>query len=273
MIASRIVAVVVTLFCVPGCVTAEHYPAGTLTDTVAGVTYDLYIPANYAKRNLLLLPGWKFPRTGWIENTSIRRYADAEGIALIMPEMDRTLYESSYYPETTLKWHPELPGGKFIHDLFLPAIRSRHHLLLDSQKNFLLGLSTGGRGVALIALENPDLFRAGAALSGDFAQEAMPRDRLMRAVYGPIQKFRERWTTRDNPMGRADEWKMALYLAHGTADRIVPPSQTKAFCNRLKGIPSLKGRIVCHMANGAGHDYRFWGGELDAVFRFFRPYY
>jgi len=240
--------------------------------TVDDVPYDLYIPPHYGTRDrtrhlpcLLVLPGWNFPRTSWVENTNLVDYADRYGYALLLPEMGKTLYESQYYPETQLKWNP-VPGGKFIKTRFIPKIQQRHNLLHPSQYNIMLGLSTGGRGVVLIALENPGLFVAGASLSGDFSQENTPTDRLMTAVYGSFSTFRDRWQSQDNPQARATEWQMPLYLAHGTADTIVPEEQSRLFYDAL--IKQHQQNIEYNSVKGAGHDYTFWGGQLEHVFKF-----
>lgn len=240
---------------------------------VDDVPYDLYIPANHGKAPLLpcilVLPGWNFPRTSWVENTSLVTYAKQYGYALILPEMGKTLYESSYYPQTRMKWN-SVPGGKFIKDRFIPTIQQRHNLLQPGQYNTLLGLSTGGRGVVLIALENPGLFVAGASLSGDFSQEHMPQDKLMMAVYGAFARFPQRWTGSDNPQARVRNWQMPLYLAHGTADDIVPESQSRLFYEALKKAHDNIIPIKYHAVKGAGHNYQFWGGQLEDVFRFFQ---
>ncbi|ACK70111.1 esterase-like protein [Gloeothece citriformis PCC 7424] len=260
----------------------SEFKSMTVTNAVVGwnqnlsvdnVEYDLYIPPNYESKSnrilpcLLVLPGWNFKRTSWIENSRLVEYADQYGYGLILPEMGKTLYESRYYPQTTLKWH-SLPGGQFM-KVFIREIQQRHNLLKPGQHNTLLGLSTGGRGVALIALENPDLFVAGASLSGDFSQENMKNDRLMTAVYGAYKQFPERWKGQDNPQARIAEWKMPLYLAHGMRDNIVPESQSRLFYNALKQYHQDNLRIVYHPVAGAGHDYQFWGGELESVFQFF----
>jgi len=240
---------------------------------VDDVAYDLYIPNNYDLTSqhrlpcLLVLPGWNFKRTSWIENTNLVNFADRYGYALLLPEMGKTLYESSYYSQTTMKWN-RVPGGKFIKERFIPAIQKRHNLLKKGQHNTMLGLSTGGRGVALIALENPGLFVAGASLSGDFSQENTPKDRLMTSIYGSFDRFPQRWLGKDNPQARANEWVMPLYLAHGTADNIVPESQSRLFYNTL--VKKHDGNILVeyYPVNGAGHNYQFWGGQLPAVFQF-----
>ena len=243
---------------------------------IKGVAYDLYLPRNYESNPhrpaILLLPGWNFPRTSWVENTDLVTYADRYGYALILPEMGQTLYESAYYKETKLKWNPTTPGGVFIQRDFIPEIQKRHNLLIRGQQNMLLGLSTGGRGVALIALENPGLFVAGASLSGDFNQEQMKSDRLMISVYGVYTQFKERWIGKDNPEKRAKEWIMPLYLAHGLNDNIVAEAQSKSFYEVLKKANSNTNIVEYHPVPKSGHDYKFWGGQLPAVFAFFERF-
>jgi len=237
---------------------------------IEGTPSDVYIPKKYKKKNLLLLPGWNYSKSSWIENTKMIEFADRYGYALIMPDMKITLYESEYFPETKMKWNT-IPGGKYIKNYFIPEMQNKYGLLTQKQKNFLLGLSTGGRGVALVSLENPGIFTAGASLSGDFSQENMPGDRIMTNVYGSYQQFRERWTGRDNPMARISEWKMHIYLSHGADDRIVPPIQTKLFHDRLvKSGKDIK--IIYHKVPGKAHNYAFWGDELDKVFDFFNQF-
>ncbi|TVQ41835.1 MAG: alpha/beta hydrolase [Gloeocapsa sp. DLM2.Bin57] len=234
---------------------------------VDDVFYDLYLPLNPPVGTILVLPGWNFPRTSWLENSDLAKYAQQYGYALILPEMSTTIYESSYYPETTMRWNA-IPGLEFINTRFIPTIQARHNLLLPGQNNTLLGLSTGGRGVALIALSNPDLFVAGASLSGDFSQENMPTDNLMRAVYGDREEFGDRWLGVDNPQARIAEWKMPLFLTHGTADEVVPESQSRLFYEKYRELHGNNQIIEYYPREGAGHDYDFWNSQLEAIFNF-----
>ncbi len=244
---------------------------------VDDVPYDLYIPPNYNKNSarhqvlpvVLVLPGWNYPRTKWVEDTPLVEYANQYGYALILPEMLMTIYESAYYPETEMRWN-SLPGGKFIQERFIPTIQQRHHLLKPGSHNTLLGFSTGGRGVALIALENPGLFVAGASLAGDFSQENLPDDNLMTAVYGSFYQFPERWTGRDNPQRRSPEWMMPLYLAHGTDDAIVPPEQSRLFYEALVQHHGDNLTIEYQAIASAGHDAGFLTQQLPNVFNFFQ---
>lgn len=88
----------------------------------------------------------------------------------------------------------------------------------------------------------------------------------MTALYGPFAQFQSRWLGRDNPQARASEWTMPLYLSHGTADDIVPESQSRLFFEALKQQPSAV--VEYHPVAGAGHDYPYWGSQLEAVFKF-----
>jgi len=224
-------------------------------------------PGKKIRGDILLLPGWKFSRHGWLNETEIKRLADKNGFRLVCPEMNVTIYESRYFPETTLKW-ADTPGLKWIHEIFLPAMKSKG-LFQDGRGRFVLGLSTGGRGAVLVALDNPGMFNAAAALSGDFDQTEMPRDNLMTAVYGSFQKFPERWRL-DNPVQRAKDWKIPLYLAHGTKDAVVPPSQTKLFYTVLRNLHvALDIRLEMPESR---HDYLFWNSQLGKVMDFFNQY-
>ncbi len=237
------------------------------------VAYDIYYPSNYrvtpALPCVLVLPGWNFSRTSWIKNTNLVSYADRYSYILILPEMGKTLYESQYYPETSMRWN-KIPGGQFIRSRFIPEIQRRHNLLKTGQYNTLLGLSTGGRGVALISLENPDIFVAGASLSGDFSQENMKGDRLMKSLYGDYNKFPQRWLGRDNPGLRVNEWKMPLYLSHGMEDKVVPESQSRLFYNRLLARFGNTPLIKYNPVREAAHNYQYWSSQLPYVFQFFQ---
>lgn len=232
------------------------------------IPVDIFVPAGDGryKGDVLVLPGWNFPRTEWQRKSELLLVAREKRLRLILPEMGKSLYESRYFPETRLKW-ASTPGGIWVKELLIPELQ-RHGYLIPGGKSFLLGLSTGGRGVALVHLANPGLFTAGAALSGDFDQTAMPADRLMTSVYGSYYAFRERWSGIDNPRTMIRSWSMPLYLGHGRRDTVVPFSQTEDFYLALKEAhPKL--RLIFNAPESAGHDFAYWGSELRPVIDFF----
>lgn len=240
----------------------------SLKSKTQDIAVTIYTPPGKKTRgNILVLPGWKHSRHRWLNETNLKEQADEQHFRLICPEMNLTLYESEYFPETTLKW-AETPGLKWIREFLLPELKSKG-IFLPDQNNFVLGLSTGARGAVLIALDNPGLFRAVGALSGDYDQTAMPKDRLMTAVYGSIEKFPERWK-KDNPVQMAKKWNTPIYLAHGTNDKVVPADQTKLFYTLLRKL-HVALEIQLNMPE-AGHDYAFWGSETKNVLDFFNKF-
>ncbi|MDX2303058.1 MAG: prolyl oligopeptidase family serine peptidase [Microscillaceae bacterium] len=243
------------------------YKDTVMTVKIDEIFVDIFYPGvDRSVGNILVLPGWNFPRQDWCQKSSLCRKASEAGYCLIFPEMGKSVYSGEFYPETLQEWKV-YPGKKWVLDSLIPTLQKKYHLLKNNQKNYLLGLSTGGRGVALIALERSDLFKAGAALSGDFDQTQMPQDRLMIGFYGSYQQFPERWKGEDNPQMQIAKFQIPLYLGHGKQDKIVPPEQTLHFYEALKKAhPQLN--LKLNMPD-AGHDYAYWDSELKAVLEFF----
>jgi dipeptidyl aminopeptidase/acylaminoacyl peptidase len=144
--------------------------------------------------------------------------------------------------------------------------------LKNGNKNFILGLSTGGRGVALITLSNNNLFTAVASISGDFDQTLMPNDKLMEGYYGPHEVNKERWLKIDNPVYMASQWNTPLYLSHGTGDKVVSVEQTKVFYNALRK-QNVAPIVKLHLATDMGHDFKYWDSEVDSVLKFFKGFF
>lgn len=234
---------------------------------VGGHTVELLIPTGNWKGNLLLLPGWNYTRRSWCENSRICDSARREGYLLILPEMMRSMYTYQEYPETRqdLRGYPQMP---WFSQHLLPKLQQEFSILLPEQFNCVLGLSSGGRGVGMMAVEFPDIFAAGAALSGDFDLTAMPNERLNILTWGPYKTFPERWEGKANISRRLESWKMAIYLGHGQKDKVVPFSETKNFYNKLtQRYPELP--VELHLPPEAEHNYTYWDSEIPAVLGFF----
>ncbi len=235
----------------------------------AAIPVDIFTPscAGALRGDVLVLPGWNHSRTRWQKETRIMNLARERRFRLVFPEMGKTNYETAYFPETILKW-AATPGGAWVRDMLIPALQ-KNGLLTNGGKNYLVGYSTGGRGVLLVSLQNPGLFTAGASLSGDCDQTLLPDEPLYTEQYGPYKQFRERWTRVDNPMTDIAVWRMPLYLGHGKKDTVCPWSQTQVFYDAVRTThPNL--RILLHLEETAAHDFAYWNSELPAVFDFFQ---
>ena len=230
------------------------------------VSVDIFKPNKEIKASILVLNGWNFPRDDWWKKTTILKLAEEKGFLLIFPEMGKTLYESEFFPETTLKWNSK-PSKYWFEESFFPQME-KFGYLKKGEVHFVMGLSTGGRGAVLMALNYPNLFKGVASFSGDFDQSKMPKDRLMTSVYGSFEIFPERWLGKDNPQNRLNEWILPIYLGHGKADKIVPFEQTKNFYESLKKLkPNVK--VILNEPINFGHDYLYWESEVKPSFDFF----
>jgi S-formylglutathione hydrolase FrmB len=218
------------------------------------------------KGTFLVLQGWNLGAEEWCTKTQLCEKAKAKGYHLVLPDMGKSVYSSRYFPETRKEWMV-YPTRTWVTDTLIPELQKTYGLFAKNQRNFIVGLSTGARGVALIALDMPDLFRGAAALSGDYDQTKMPADNLMTGFYGPYASFKSRWETIDNAMYRIKEYNVPTYLGHGKLDKVVPPQQTEMFYAALKkNHPELK--VALSMPD-AKHDYDFWSSEVDKFLLFF----
>lgn len=106
---------------------------------------------------LYLLHGLSDDHTAWTRKTSIERYVNEYGLAVVMPNVNRSFYADmkhglNYYTYIT----KEIPH----------IIQSNFPISDKREDNFIAGLSMGGYGAFMIALRNPEMFCAAASLSG-----------------------------------------------------------------------------------------------------------
>lgn len=217
--------------------------------------------------NILVLPGWNFPDTQWCEKTELCKKAMQEKFNLIFVEMQRSVYLKEYYPETK-KAYTHFPTRTWLYKNVWQMLKSND--IIDSlMPSYVMGLSTGGRGAAIMALEYPADFNGAATLSGDFDPTFEKNDKLMINSLGNYLNHKKRWNGDNNMLNRAKEFKVPLYIGHGKKDKVCTIKQSENFCKELKlKNPNLK--IVCHFADSMGHDYRYWNSEVNNVLMFFK---
>ena len=218
------------------------------------------------KGTIITLPGWNYSNSDWCDKTELCEKALAEGYALILPEMGKSIYCDSVYPETRKDWL-KYPTRSWIKKNMIPTIQEDFKLLMGEQNNFVMGLSTGARGAVLLAMDLPEIFSACGALSGDFDQTRYTKDNLYNGYYGPYLKFTDRWTMQDNAVTSISKLTVPVYLAHGDKDEIVPIAYSKQLFIALQ--ENGNERSILNVNPTAGHDYDFWNSEVDAVLNYF----
>ncbi|MDP4267365.1 MAG: prolyl oligopeptidase family serine peptidase [Bacteroidota bacterium] len=237
------------------------------TIIICGIPVDISYPEGKVNGTILMLPGWNFSRNDCCDKSSFCDKALSKGYCLIKPEMGKSVYHSRIYKETHKEWK-KFPTRIILTDSIIPFIQDHFYLLKNGQKNYLYGISTGARGVALLAIYTKNIFVACACLSGDYDQTKMPKDNLMKEYYGDFTKFPDRWKGVDNPLLNASKIKIPLYISHGKKDKVVPYNQSEIFYKDLvKYNSNLKHSLF--IDDKAEHNYNFWDSRTEDILMFF----
>lgn len=248
----------------------KNYPFNDTTIIISNVKVDFLFPKSELKGTILVLPGWNFERNDICKKSNFCELARNNGYILVMPDMKKSIYIKELFPETRTDWR-SYPTLLWLTDTMIPWIQQHFKILMSKQKNFLFGISTGARGVAMISLYSDNIFLAGACLSGDYNQVEMKNDNLVRGYCGDFDKFPDRWNGVDNPSKNASKLKIPLFLAHGKEDNIVPFSQTTDFFTKIVKLNPDLGHEI-DIKENSGHNYEFWSLEYEAVFIFFETH-
>ena len=132
---------------------------------------------------LYLLHGMSDDHTIWSRRTSIERYADERGIAVVMPTTELGWYTNMKHGR---KWRTyigeELPA--VCHDFF-PRISQKR------EDTYIAGLSMGGYGAYALAMTYPEQYSAAAGLSGAYMPLRFGRDTYpyWRVIFGSLDEF------------------------------------------------------------------------------------
>lgn len=106
---------------------------------------------------LYLLHGLSDNHSAWVRRTNIDRYAQAAGLAVVMPEVQRSFYADMAYGLNYFTYIAEE----------LPTLcRRMFHIAADREDTYIAGLSMGGYGAMKAALTHPGQYAAAASFSG-----------------------------------------------------------------------------------------------------------
>ena len=106
---------------------------------------------------LWLLHGMHGDHTGWCRKTSIERYANDFGIAVVCPDGETSYYTNMVYGKRYYD---------YVSDELVKFVRKTFRFSERREDNFICGLSMGGYGALHTALMRPDQYSAAASLSG-----------------------------------------------------------------------------------------------------------
>jgi S-formylglutathione hydrolase FrmB len=212
---------------------------------------------------LWLLHGMSDDHTIWQRRTSIERYAETLGIAVVMPAVARSFYTdmASGLPYWTFI-SEELPG--VAHSIF-PLSEAR-------RDNFVAGLSMGGYGAFKLALRHPERFAAAASLSGALDINALiarkPRDPSRsqadekRWIFGDLKKVpgsNNDLLALAEKVAAAKGPKPPLYQWCGTDDFLY--ADNLAFRDRAQQL----GLDLTYEEGPGAHEWVYWDQQIQRV--------
>ena len=247
--------------------------------------------ASTRRKMLLLLPGWNFADTQWCTRTRVCDEARNRGYDVMLVEMGKSVYMDSLYPQMRADYRLH-PTRTWLWDSVLKPLQKRgyftdrgipedpiktvgghvyHKSMQLPVPSFVMGLSTGARGALLLVLEHPEAFVGCAGLSGDYNPLLMKNDNLMINCLGKYDEVPWRWRGTNNIEMRVEAFRVPLFLAHGTDDKVVPWQQTESLFKAMESSGNYQKRASTFQKNhadvglvrtlflkGAGHNYSFW---------------
>lgn len=209
-------------------------------------------------KTLYLLHGLSDDHTIWSRRTSIERYAAAYGLAVIMPQVDRSFYTDMKYGSRYWTFLTEE----------LPSIAHSFFPLSDRREDtFVAGLSMGGYGAFKWALSYPEKFAAAASLSGALdmaghikAPVIKPPDDLFRLIYGDGDisgtKSDLLWLLK-----QADQSSMKpkLYQACGLDDFLLQDNRNFTEACRATSFE------LTSIYDEGSHEWSYWDAHIQQV--------
>jgi len=246
MKAFSVIVLVIMIACAPYYVYAFEYkpaswvvvavPASTQSDDTVPVK--IYFPKEYSQnsRTIIALHDYDGSMNSWQNNTNIAYYANMYNMVIVCPNMPRTVYESQFFDETTIRWN-EMPAAVWIGNILMPYLKNTVGLKIAKNSLGVCGFSIGARGALRIGELYADTVGAIACLSGYYDMLSHTKNKMFVAVYGKYNDNSQRWATVDNAIDDAKNLKdVAVFLAHGNKDSRVPMEQSFMLALKLKQL-------------------------------------
>jgi S-formylglutathione hydrolase FrmB len=203
---------------------------------------------------LYLLHGLSDDDTIWLRRTSIERYAAPLGLAVVMPQVNRSYYADEARGNRYWTFlSAELP--EIVHGFFRLSHRR--------EDTFVAGLSMGGYGALKWALREPGRFAAAASLSGALDAAAQQRftanqpDLTERVFSGPVSGTDNDLFALLDTIEPADA--PALSVCCGTEDPLI--EHNRSFVQALHD----KHFAVTTDFGPGEHEWGYWDRQIQDV--------
>ena len=206
---------------------------------------------------LYLLHGLSDNHAGWLHNTNIVRYAEEAGLAVVMPEVQRSFYCDMAYG---------LPYFTYLTEE-LPALCRRLFRLTDRRElTYIAGLSMGGYGALKAALRYPERYGAAASFSGAVdVRTRLTREPEHVAIVGDGLKAEDDLLQLTARAVRQHAALPSLYLTCGLSDFLYEDN-----ARFRKQLDFLRIPYVYEEWAGA-HEWAFWDRSVRQFIQFLAP--
>ncbi len=208
---------------------------------------------------LYLLHGMTDDHMIWQRRTSIERYAEEKGLAVVMPAVHRSFYADMAHGYRY--W-------SFVSEEIPARAQNMFPLSTKRTENFVAGLSMGGYGAFKLALHHPQRFAAAASLSGALDITALRDDREvewmaeMRNIFGDLDHL----AGSDNDLlhlaaqvAQSDQPKPKLFQWCGTEDILY--EDNVRFRDFVQKLP-----LDFTYSEAAGdHTWGYWDAQIQTV--------
>lgn len=199
---------------------------------------------------LYLLHGLSDDHTAWSRYTSISRYAEAAGLAVVMPAVHRSFYTDERHGHRY--W-------EFVSEELPAVVRSLFRVTAEPASTFVAGLSMGGYGAVRLALTHPDRYAAAASMSGALD--------IVRAMADPGREELSHRIFDDRVAPAEDLFALLesaasvppLHLSCGTEDPLL------GFTTGFADAAVAGGHDVTVDLRPGEHAWPFWDAEIQRV--------
>jgi putative tributyrin esterase len=189
-----------------------------------------------------------------VRRTSIERYVAPLGLAVVMPQVQRSFYTDEVHGNRFRTFlTDELPG--VVGEFFRVSARR--------EDTFVAGLSMGGYGALMWALTRPERFAMAASLSGALDLDRLRRTGSRADVLATAFGDRPLRGTPDDPTWLLQQVDPAvlprLYVCCGTDDPLLADNRAFAQACVAHGVA-----VDADFGPGA-HDWAYWDERIQDV--------
>ncbi|MCL2155722.1 MAG: esterase family protein [Leptospirales bacterium] len=237
------------------------------------VNIQIYFPRDYVKgkklRTIIALHESDKNERDW-ESSRVEASADKYNMVIVCPNMKRSVYEDSFYPETIYKWNV-IPGSKFLGETLIKFLNNNFSLALKRESTGIMGVEAGAHGALLTPCYYPNRFKAAAGISGYYDPTAMQNSRMLESVYGNYKKFQDRWENDASPLKLAENLKgVHVFLYHGLKYDSYQPEQSRVMAIRIKQLQKKSSdySIIYKENKNGSKGWPNWSSQVSDIMSF-----